>query len=298
MAKVAYLTKSSSENLPANFAAAFAAHLRDTDRGNSAHIYAGEVKRFGEWTAERYGQFHPWFVTPLDLVEYRRWLQEGKRKASTVNRILTSLRVFFAWLESTGQIQGNPAKGIKSVAVNEKLAPKWLSRRDQAAFVHAVRGSRDQAMVALMLHAGLRVNEVCHLAREDIQIFERKGSVEVRQGKGNKARTVPLNKTARKILSDWLDRNPDGPLFPNKFGRPIGTRGVRKMVEESAYRAKLTEVTPHTLRHVFCKNLVDMGVPLDQVAMLAGHSSLDVTKRYTAPSMADLQAAVDRASWE
>jgi len=41
-----------------------------------------------------------------------------------------------------------------------------------------------------------------------------------------------------------------------------------------------------------------MGVPIDQVAVLAGHSSLDVTKRYTAPSMDDLQVAVDRAAWE
>jgi len=41
-----------------------------------------------------------------------------------------------------------------------------------------------------------------------------------------------------------------------------------------------------------------LGVPIDQVAVLAGHASLDVTKRYTAPSMADLQAAVEKASWE
>jgi len=41
-----------------------------------------------------------------------------------------------------------------------------------------------------------------------------------------------------------------------------------------------------------------MGTPIDQVAMMAGHSTLDITKRYTAPSMADLQAAVERGAWE
>ncbi|MDA8336688.1 MAG: site-specific integrase, partial [Peptococcaceae bacterium] len=55
---------------------------------------------------------------------------------------------------------------------------------------------------------------------------------------------------------------------------------------------------PHALRHAFCKNLIDLGVPIDQVAVLAGHSSLDVTRRYTVPSMADLQAAVEKTSWE
>jgi len=295
MGNVAYLKKLCSENLPVIFAGAFAAHMRETDRGNSAHIYAGEVRRFGKWAAERCGEFQPQSITPLDLVEYRRWLQERGRAPATVNRILTTLRVFFAWLEETGQVKGSPAKGIKSVAVNEEMAPKWLTRREQMSFVHAVRGPRDHAMVALMLHVGLRVAEVCALKREDIQISERKGTV--RQGKGNKFREAPLNKTARKILSDWLALNPEGPLFPTKFGKPIGTRGARKMVGECAYRAKI-EATPHTLRHVFCKNLVDQGVPLDMVARLAGHSSLDITKRYTAPSMQDLQDAVERTAWE
>lgn len=49
------------------------------------------------------------------------------------------------------------------------------------------------------------------------------------------------------------------------------------------YQAKLEDVTPHTFRHTFCKNAIDMGIPIDQVAMMAGHSSLDVTKRYTVP---------------
>ena len=70
------------------------------------------------------------------------------------------------------------------------------------------------------------------------------------------------------------------------------------MFAEYAYHAKIKDVSPHTLRHTFCKNLIDQGVPIDQVAVLAGHSSLDTTKRYTAPSMADLQAAVDRTAWE
>jgi integrase/recombinase XerC len=118
--------------LAAHFAEAFAAHWRDSDRGNSAHIYAGEVRRFGKWVAERHGEFQPQSVTPLDMVEYRRWLQERGRAPATVNRILTTLRVFFAWSEKTGQAKDN--REIKSVAVNEKLAPKWLTRREQMAF--------------------------------------------------------------------------------------------------------------------------------------------------------------------
>jgi len=212
-----------------------------------------------------------------------------------------ALRVFFAWLVKGGLVRSNPLEDIKPVATGGTPAPKWLARREQTALVHAVQADgslRDMAIVAVMLHAGLRVSEVCALDRGDIEISERKGAVIVRHGKGNKYRTVALNKTVRRVLSDWLLANPAGPLFPNRYGRPISVSGVEKMVARYAYQAKLEGVTPHSLRHTFCKNLVDLGVPIDQVAMLAGHSSLEVTRRYTAPSMADLQAAVDRAAWE
>jgi len=57
--------------------------------------------------------------------------------------------------------------------------------------------------------------------------------------------------------------------------------------------AGLGNVSPCQLRHSFGKTLVDEGVSLDRVAQLPGHSSLDVTKRYTTPSARDLQEAVE-----
>ena len=55
---------------------------------------------------------------------------------------------------------------------------------------------------------------------------------------------------------------------------------------------------PHTLRHSFAKNLVDAGTPLDQVATLLGHESLDTTRVYTRPSERDLEKAVRKAAGE
>jgi len=54
----------------------------------------------------------------------------------------------------------------------------------------------------------------------------------------------------------------------------------------------------HTLRHTFCKTLVDAGESLDRVAALAGHASLNTTARYTKPSFTDLEKAVARLAWE
>jgi len=308
VAEVVYLGKFTPKNL-AEYLNAFEAHLQATDRGASAGTYLGAVRAFGRWATDHYGAFCPAAVSPLDIVEYRDHLQSsraGRRgrilAPATINKHLIGLRVFFGWLVAIGQVRDNPVGEIRLVATTGPPQPKWLTRNEQAALVRAVNSGgnlRDMAIIGLMLHAGLRVAEVCGLDRGDVDMSERKGVVRIRRGKGNKYREVPLNNTVRKILSDWLTANPAGPLFPSRRGRPMSVSAVEKMFAGYVARARPPlEATPHSLRHTFCRNLLDRGVPLDQVAALAGHSSLDVTKRYTAPSAGDLRAAVDKIAWE
>jgi integrase/recombinase XerC len=68
------------------------------------------------------------------------------------------------------------------------------------------------------------------------------------------------------------------------------------MVVKYADKVNLNDVSPHTLRHTFCKNLEDQGVPLQQIAYLAGHDSLETTRRYTEPGEKDLRKAVQSIS--
>jgi integrase/recombinase XerC len=70
------------------------------------------------------------------------------------------------------------------------------------------------------------------------------------------------------------------------------------MVENYSRIAKLEGVTPHSLRHCFCKSLIDSGESIDRVAMLAGHENLNTTARYTRATAEDLQKTVERLAWE
>ena len=133
-----------------------------------------------------------------------------------------------------------------------------------------------------------------------MEIAERSGRIQVREGKGGKARSIPIdNRTRQAILSYLEERQEDGSgrFFIGQRGA-AKDRGVDYLVRKSAYRAQLQDVSAHTLRHTFAKNLVDAGVPLDQVATLVGHESLDTTRIYTKPSEADLERAVRRAGGE
>ncbi len=120
----------------------------------------------------------------------------------------------------------------------------------------------------------------------------RKGAVTIRGRKGEKSRIVPLNVDARQALQAHLsasnlhkdDLQNGSYLFVSQRGGPLQPSGIYYLVHRYACDARLEHVTPHTLRHTFGKNLVDAGVPLDRVAQLLGHESVNATKVYATRS--------------
>jgi integrase/recombinase XerC len=112
---------------------------------------------------------------------------------------------------------------------------------------------------------------------------------------------VPLNRDVRQALAAWLEVRPeeDTPaLFLSQKGGAHSPRAISSRVTQLAEQAGLEDVSPHTLRHSFAKNLVDAGVTLEKVATLLGHESLETTRVYVTPSQADLQAATEKVAWQ
>jgi site-specific recombinase XerD len=156
------------------------------------------------------------------------------------------------------------------------------------------------AIIQTLLGTGLRISELAALKVSDAEISDRKGILYVRAGKGGKARQIPLDKQTRHALSNYLDEREEEGSERVLLGQrgPISEPGINYLVTKYAYQARLEDCTSHTLRHSFAKNLVDADTPLDQVATLLGHESLDTTSVYTRPSQRDLERAVRRAAGE
>jgi len=279
----------------------FIEHLRSHDRSErTIKSYSSDLKLFAKWFYEtNREELTPQSITPIDLREYKRYLLEDQGfKPATVNRRLASISSFCQWAQEQGFADGNPCDEI-SIVPEVRTAPKWLTKREQYALIRAVQKAnrpRDEALVTLMLHTGLRVSEVSNLRIGDISISPRKGEVIVRAGKGEKFRTVPLNSNVRNALQAYFSVRPSVDhdyLFVGQKGEPLRSPGMYYLVKKYGYEARIEGIGPHTLRHTFGKNLVDAAVPLDRVATLLGHSSLNTTRIYTVPSQADLQDAVE-----
>lgn len=173
------------------------------------------------------------------------------------------------------------------------IAPKCLERNERNSLLREVerKGNlRDIAITYTLLHCGLRISELVALNREDIIIKDRSGSLKVRNGKGNVARTVPLSAEVRLHLSRYLETRTDNDpaLFLSNYKKRISVRACQHML--SAFG-----VHPHQCRHTFCRQLVSQGVDIATVAELAGHADVNVSRRYSMPTERELERAIERA---
>jgi integrase/recombinase XerC len=140
------------------------------------------------------------------------------------------------------------------------------------------------------------------LGIEDAVLRERVGSVKIRQGKGRKEREVPLNTSARRGLSAYLEtrqslRSQD-PLITSETGAAISVRSIQSVVAKLARRAKITRiaVSAHTMRHTFALKFLERNPgKLVELAALLGHESLDTTAVYLRPSQEDMAEGVERS---
>jgi len=288
----------------------FVSHLQDTGRsGRTISAYTQDVRQFASWFSSVNGAFDPAHITGVDLRSWREHsLGDEQISTATWNRRRISLSVFCEYAVSSGCLAYNPFSGVER-AEQVELPPRWLARgelqRIQRQLELAVNGAktsawrtqalRDQAIVSMMIYAGLREGELVALDIADLEINERSGRVTIRRGKGEKRRILPLSAEARRAVRLMLEDSGrvSGPLFISKHGERLGVRTVQRLVAELGRLAGV-DCTPHALRHSFAKRLLDEQTPLTVVSKLLGHSRLETTARYVQPGWSDFELAVSR----
>lgn len=291
--------------------AAYVAWLKNEGKSDkTVNEYPAMLQKLINWFEDTEGdRFEPNKITTLHIHEFIAFLDKvEKYEPAYINKILASLKTFYKYATETGLVIYNPTIKVKMKrTMKQYAAPQWLTKQESAKFFHAIeqeknikRKSRDMAICRLMAGAGLRVQEVSDLNTIDICIEKRRENVTVRGGKGSKFRIVPLNSDTVESLEDWFKYREDSinneAIFLSERNTRMSDRTIRHMVTKYAKSAGLEDVSPHTLRHTFCKSLADQGVRLEHIAYLAGHESLETTRRYTQPGENDLRKAVQTIS--
>ena len=259
--------------------------------------YRRDLLQFTAWYQDRFQERPvPAQLLPEELREYKAHLRDHQQlEPASVNRRLAALRSFLAWAQAEGITP--EIRTPKSVA-QVLPPPRWLDEKEQRALARAVGryGSlRDAAVVFTLMDTGIRVDEAVALRHQDLKLGERSGSLRVRQGKGRKQRTIPLGLRVRDALRQYLTTREDDQDAAFVGQRvPLHARALQLRLDKINRYAQFAELTPHVLRHTFGHNLAAKGVPIQVIADLMGHESLETTRRYVQPGREDLAAAVER----
>jgi len=172
-----------------------------------------------------------------------------------------------------------------------KKLPVVLSPEEVRHVLGRVRRPQARMSLTLMYACGLRVSEATHLRAGDID--SRRMVVNVRGGKGNKDRQVPLpTRTLEQLRAYWRQHRPQTWLFPSTNGlTAIDSGSVRKCLQAAARHSDITKpIACHTLRHSYATHLLDRGVDIRVIQALLGHRSIKSTLIYTHVSHSTLQA--------
>jgi integrase/recombinase XerD len=86
-------------------------------------------------------------------------------------------------------------------------------------------------------------------------------------------------------------------MFPSaKTGQALTERALGHLIKKYATQARLSDVSPHDLRHRFGYRMAET-VPLHRLAQMMGHDSLDATLLYIRGTRKDLQNDVEKIAW-
>lgn len=235
-------------------------------------------------------------VTPEDLQSY---IRNAEVSRATQRKRYRHLRTFFNWAVDDERLEDNPLEAVDQPKKEDKEAA-YLRPEDVQTLLSTIEdhilGTRDAAgripdlewlyqMIQVGVTTGLRRGELVALQWQDIDLQERCLYVRHRgdfRTKGNAERRVPLRGDAEKVLGQMHEVDISGPVFTDRDGDPIRanrvTRRFKDMVEEAELDDRLHF---HSLRHTTGSWLAMRGVPIQQIQAILGHSTSNVTERYS-----------------
>jgi integrase/recombinase XerD len=247
---------------------------------------------------------HPAEVVPNDVLLWRDHLRAGRKRPATVSFNLSVIRSFFEYLKAGGVILLNPAstKLVSPPELPTEPSGRALTAKEVRYLLSGPdrekpEGSRDYALMLVMLRLSLRVAEVCSLRASSIKWSHGRWTLRCRV-KGGREEVWPLPKDVKESIDEYLRMDAkrrgtlhsDGPeayLFqPHsnyrtlEFDKGLSPRMVQKIVAKWGSFTGVGDVSPHDLRRTAITRALEMGQTYRQVQMMSKHKDPKTVMRY------------------
>ncbi len=232
-------------------------------------------------------------ITALDIEHLKARLEAKGLSAKSRNNYLTVLRTCLS-----AAVEWKVITAAPQFKLFKRTRPPfhYLSQAELTALLAALTRGVLRSLVLTASQTGLRFCELIALRWDDVDFdagmicvcrSEVRGVVGT--PKSDRIRYVPLTPDVRGLLLE-LERN--GPLVFQRCGRSVKYVCARDQLAAACESAGVPHASWHTLRHTFASHLVAARAPIKAVQELLGHSSLEMTLRYSHLNADDLRAAV------
>lgn len=222
------------------------------------------------------------------LFEYENNNKPSKITLDNIRRIISS---FFTWLEDENYIIKSPARRIHKIKTIKSIKIIYTDEELEKMRDYS-NNLRDLVIIDLLASTGIRVGELVSLNKNDVNFENRECKV---IGKGNKERIVYFDARTKIHLQDYLlsriDTNPALFVSLIKPYNRLGINGVESRLKELGKILNINRVHPHKFRRTLATNAIDKGMPIEQVQVLLGHTSIDTTLRYAMVNQKNVKLA-------
>ena len=249
-------------------------------------------------------------LTAAEVIAFLQHVETSRGASiATRNCRLAALRSFFLFVadrEPTATARCAEVLRIPSKKKTQKAVcymepdevAAILAQPDQTTLL----GQRDHVLLSFLYNTGARIQEALDVCQNHLRL-DSPALVRL-LGKGRKERICPLWPETAELLHALLKRkprNPDEPIFCNRYGRKFGASGARFQLQQyvgSASkivpRLSSKRTSPHTFRHTTAVHLIASGVDVTVIRSWLGHAHLDTTNHYAQANLQTKRAALER----
>lgn len=257
------------------------------------HSYVSWQRNFAAYLAENGLPDPPISEVTATLIRRYAYALAGRNlRPRTIRGALHALRGLFGYLVEMRAIPENPAKDIRLpkmdaatrlLVTDEDLQQLLEATSRQASDFRCVR---DRAVLSVLIFCGLRRQELLDLSVQAVNVAD--GSLLVQQGKGKKARQVPLCVEVTAALREWVALRGKYTcghdyLFINERRQRFGENSIAGLIEEMKAIAGFKNdprIKPHSIRHAAATRLLRNGADIRSIQAWLGHSTLQTTAMY------------------
>jgi integrase/recombinase XerC len=266
--------------------------------------YGADLRQFVMFVKEGIGRFDPVEVSSENVRDWIVSLMDRGYSASSVNRMLSSLRSFFKYLAREEVITADPMQKIEGLK-KRKVLPTFLKESemnrllDDTDFGTGFEACRDHLIILMFYATGMRLSELIGLNDTDVDFSSRLIKV---TGKRNKQRLIPFDKELAEALIAYVQLRDETisehveALFVTKKGTRMYPNAVYLLVRRNLSKVVTNKKrSPHVLRHTFATSMLNHDADLGAIKELLGHENLATTEIYTHTTFEELKKVYNQA---